>query len=520
MRFKLNLLLFLIVTVVLVAASTFSYYSLRAELFARFDSRKEAVAKRLQDNLVNALWNIDVDQAIGIVDSELRSTDVAQITVFLLRDNASVLWFLRTRSAVDPDQVSTSAEILPQDVVRLPVYPRLVGNDSGGERRKSDAIGSVQIEFTREGLEKVLENQVRNQIALIIVLNVLLALTLFYAMRRMVIGPLAQLSDAFKELSHNPRSGGIKIKCEDEFAEIVVAFNQIEQRLVSDIDRRAEAEKRLRQSNEDLIAAQSQLLQSEKMAAIGQLAAGVAHEINNPIGFVNSNLGTLKTYSNHLLAIIEAYERGVAASTEQARQAADLDFLREDMPVLLNESQEGLNRVTKIVQDLKDYSRVNDAGRQLADLNAAMESTLNVVWNELKYKAEVIRELGNLPPVDCLPAQINQVFTNLLVNAAQAIPDRGKITIRSYQAGEMACFEIEDTGHGMTEEVRRRIFEPFFTTKPVGKGTGLGLSISYDIVVKKHGGRLEVSSEPGKGSCFRICLPLAFHDASAASGVA
>jgi len=265
---------------------------------------------------------------------------------------------------------------------------------------------------------------------------------------------------------------------------------------------------------EKLENAQNQLMQSEKLAAIGQLAAGVAHEINNPIGFVTSNFGTLKTYAGHLLAIIDAYEGGTASSLEQARHDADLDFLREDLPILIKESQEGLGRVTKIVQDLKDYSRVNDAGRQLADLNAGMESTLNVVWNELKYKAEVVRDLSDIPPVDCIPAQINQVFTNLLINAAQAIPERGKISIRSWLDGDMVCVEVEDTGLGMAEEVRRRIFEPFFTTKPVGKGTGLGLSISYDIVVKKHGGRLEVTSELGKGSCFRICLPREFKGAT------
>jgi len=262
--------------------------------------------------------------------------------------------------------------------------------------------------------------------------------------------------------------------------------------------------------NKKLNEAQGQLLQSEKMAAIGQLAAGVAHEINNPIGFVTSNFSSLKTYADQLLALVDAYEHGAAERIAQAREIADLDFLRKDLPELLSESQEGLSRVAKIVQDLKNFSRVDDTGRQLADLNAAMESTLNVVWSELKYKAEVIRELGDIPKVDCIPAQINQVFTNLLVNAAQAIPVHGKIFVRSRLEGDAVCFEIEDTGQGMSEDVQRRIFEPFFTTKPVGKGTGLGLSISYDIVVKKHGGRLEVSSQQGQGTCFLIALPLVF----------
>jgi len=257
---------------------------------------------------------------------------------------------------------------------------------------------------------------------------------------------------------------------------------------------------------------QQQLLQSEKMAAIGQLAAGVAHEINNPIGFVNSNLGTLKTYIERLMKLVDAYESvargGDPAQLEAARRGADLEFLRDDLPSLVKESHEGLTRVTKIVQDLKDFSHVDQAELQEADLNAGLESTLNVVWNEIKYKAEVVRELGDIPHVSCVPAQINQVFMNLLVNAAQAIEKRGRIFVRSGRENDFVWFEIEDTGKGMTDEVRQRIFEPFFTTKPVGKGTGLGLSISYDIVVKKHGGRIDVSSTPGAGTRFKICLPL------------
>lgn len=258
--------------------------------------------------------------------------------------------------------------------------------------------------------------------------------------------------------------------------------------------------------------AQQQLLQSEKMAAIGQLAAGVAHEINNPVGFVNSNLGTLKTYVNQLLKLIAAYDVALAGGSREdlalALRTADLEFLREDLPSLLAESQEGLSRVTKIVQDLKDFSHVDQADYQLADLNAAMESTLNVVWNELKYKAEVVRELGDIPPVECVPAQINQVFMNLLVNAAHAIEQQGRITIRSGTSNGHVWFEVEDSGRGMSEEVKKRIFEPFYTTKPVGKGTGLGLSISYDIIVKKHAGRIDVTSHPGSGTCFKIWLPL------------
>ncbi|HTY98812.1 MAG TPA: ATP-binding protein [Rhodocyclaceae bacterium] len=265
--------------------------------------------------------------------------------------------------------------------------------------------------------------------------------------------------------------------------------------------------------------AQNQLLQSEKMAAIGQLAAGVAHEINNPIGFVNSNIGTLKGYVGKLLALVDAYERCVKEPPPEAaaaRRDADLDYLRQDIGDLLRESEEGLSRVKKIVQDLKEFSHVDEAEWQESDLNEGMESTLNVVWNELRYKAEVKREYGSLPPVRCLAAQVNQVFMNLLVNAAQAIEEHGTITVRSGAEGDWAWMEVADSGRGMTPEVQRRIFEPFYTTKPVGKGTGLGLSLSYDIVVKKHGGRFDVTSAPGAGTTFRVWLPLAGEEGKAA----
>ncbi len=261
---------------------------------------------------------------------------------------------------------------------------------------------------------------------------------------------------------------------------------------------------------------QNQLLQSEKLAAVGQLAAGVAHEINNPVGFVSSNLGSLTSYVDRLFKVIEAYERleselpadhPARATAQKARTIAEIDYLRADIPDLLRESVDGLTRIKHIVADLKDFSHADEGEWQDADLNRGLESTLNIVWNEIKYKAEVVRELGDLPPVRCIPAQMNQVFMNLLVNAAQAIETSGTITLRSGTMDEHAWVEIADTGKGMPPEVQQRIFEPFFTTKPIGKGTGLGLSISADIV-KRHNGRIEIRSQSGRGTTFRILLPL------------
>ncbi len=260
--------------------------------------------------------------------------------------------------------------------------------------------------------------------------------------------------------------------------------------------------------------AQSQLLQSEKMASIGQLAAGVAHEINNPVGFVNSNLGALQHYADDLLKLLAAYERIEGSLADEVQQEikllkkeVDVAYLREDIGNLLIESLDGLQRVKRIVQDLKDFSHVDEAERQWASLESGLESTLRVVWNELKYKVEVVKEYGNIPQIECFPSQLNQVFMNLLMNAVHSIEDHGRITIRTGQEQGNVWVEVEDTGKGIKPEHLGRIFEPFFTTKPVGKGTGLGLSLSYGIV-QKHSGKIEVKSELGKGSVFKVVLPV------------
>jgi two-component system, NtrC family, sensor kinase len=263
----------------------------------------------------------------------------------------------------------------------------------------------------------------------------------------------------------------------------------------------------------ELEATQAQLLQSERMASIGQLAAGVAHEINNPVGFVNSNLGSLQTYVLHLLKLLVAYEMAESAlpetsalQIEQVKKEIDFDFMCSDITVLLDESLEGLKRVTRIVQDLKNFSHVDDIERQLANLEVGLESTLRVVWNELKYKAEVVKEFAGMPPVMCFPFQLNQVFMNLLVNAAHAIDERGKITVRTDFDDNQVWITVQDTGKGIAPENLSRIFDPFFTTKPVGKGTGLGLSLSYDIV-KKHGGHIDVQSVVDQGTTMTVFLP-------------
>ncbi|MNU28853.1 Sporulation kinase E [compost metagenome] len=308
-------------------------------------------------------------------------------------------------------------------------------------------------------------------------------------------------------------------------AERTAQLAEMNERLADDIRQRQIADLELRERNlaltelnSKLSLAQQKLLQSEKLASIGQLAAGVAHEINNPIGYVFSNFGTLEGYLDDLFSMLDAYEEAepavadpvVAARLRALREQIDLDFLRTDIPMLMGESKEGISRVRRIVQDLKDFSRT-DAHQEWvwADLRQGIDTTLNIVNNEVKYKADVVREYGDIPDIECQPSELNQVIMNLVVNAAHAMnEERGRITLRtgSDNATEV-WIEVEDTGGGIAPEHLSRIFDPFFTTKAVGKGTGLGLSLAY-TTVQKHHGRIDVRSVIGRGTTFRITLPV------------
>jgi two-component system NtrC family sensor kinase len=251
------------------------------------------------------------------------------------------------------------------------------------------------------------------------------------------------------------------------------------------------------------------------MASIGQLAAGVAHEINNPMGFITSNLSSLNKYLGRLGEFIAAQDKAIASAgfcevnnqIAELRQKLKIDYIINDATQLISESQAGGSRVRRIVQDLKTFSRLDQPESSDVDLNECLETTLNIAWNEIKYVATLNREYGIIPHVSCHPQQINQVFLNMLVNASQALEGQGEITIRTWCEGEDVFVAVSDTGKGIPPEIINRVFEPFFTTKDVGKGTGLGLSISYDII-KEHNGDIKVESSPEAGTTFTVRLPL------------
>jgi signal transduction histidine kinase len=289
----------------------------------------------------------------------------------------------------------------------------------------------------------------------------------------------------------------------------------LEQRVQERTAELSEKNDELQNAYDDLKRIQGQLLQQDKMASVGQLAAGVAHEINNPMGFIISNLSSLGRYVEKLTGYLDADTKVLAGSdpsiiamAAQERQKYKIDHICKDMPDLIAESSDGAQRVRQIVQDLKSFSHVDSGEFAAADINDGLDSTLSIAWNELKYKTTVTKEYGDLPHVWCNMGQLNQVFLNILVNAAHAIEVQGEITITTWEDNGNVLIAISDTGNGIKPENVKRIFDPFFTTKEVGKGTGLGLAIAYDIITNKHGGTINVASEVGVGTTFTIILPI------------
>ena len=290
------------------------------------------------------------------------------------------------------------------------------------------------------------------------------------------------------------------------------------QQMEKDIQARKKAEEELSRRYHELTALhqqlanmQAQIVQTEKLASLGQMAAGVAHEINTPLGFVFSNLGTLSKYYENLKNALLSYASNQSvADRESTRSRFDLDFIDEDIPALLGESREGIHRISQIIQNLKEFSQLdNNQEWRPFDLQQALDATLSLLGGQFANRVEIIKEYQDIPLVKCVPAQVNQVFVNLLTNAFQALPEKsGKIVVRTGKSDTNGVFiEIVDNGCGIAEEIKSRVFDPFFTTRPVGKGAGLGLSLSYGIM-KNHQGRIEFESSEETGSCFRLFFPI------------
>lgn len=280
----------------------------------------------------------------------------------------------------------------------------------------------------------------------------------------------------------------------------------------------AESNRSERAAHEALKKAQSQLVQSEKLASLGQLAAGMAHEINNPLTFVSNNLAVLRRDVLAAMGLLDKYREGkrcleqaapqIAAAAVDMEEEIDLDYIRKNLGRLFQGSQDGLQRMRAIIRNLRDFARLDEAVFKEANLNEALAATVEILRHEsVQRQLEIVLDLQDLPPVPCQAGKVNQVFLNMLLNAIQACAAGGEVVVRSRAEPEAVVIEIQDNGSGIQPEHLPHLFEPFFTTKPIGQGTGLGLSISYGII-REHHGTITVESEPGRGSLFRVRLPL------------
>ncbi len=417
--------------------------------------------------------------------------------------------------------------------------------------RQGKSVGGIGIDFRADYVLEV-QQGIRQNLAIAFSLTYITLFLLVYLLANIVTNPLTKLAMATEQISagsyHPTLSHLRKRKIQDEISTLAALFeqmvNKIRQReeMLQEYSQALEEEvqqrtQELQTKNTELEQAlrylqqtQAQLVHSEKMSSLGQLVAGVAHEINNPVNFIQGNLAPLQTEVQDLLHLIQLYQHYFPEATPEIQAEAervDLEFLQTDLPKMLSSIRLGTERISKIVVNLRNFSRMDEAEFKEVNIHEGLDSTLLILQHRLVGKGnraeiKVIKEYGHLPLVECYPGQLNQVFMNLLVNAIDAIEDKDpqsefqptqnpvkQITVRTAVVdSDWVQIAIADNGVGIPPEIQSRIFNPFFTTKPIGKGTGMGMSISYQIVTQKHGGTLEFTSEQGQGTEFIVQIPI------------
>ncbi|MDZ8031051.1 ATP-binding protein [Nostoc sp. DedSLP04] len=404
---------------------------------------------------------------------------------------------------------------------------------------KGERIGAVILEYTPL-YEAALATAHKNIVATSVISLAcgILALLVGYLISRSISKPIKQLQQAVVNLSEGKLNTRVNICSQDEIGELATSFNKMaddlqhsrdelvnaNEQLRDEIVERQQTEAELQQALKDLQKTQIQLIQSEKMSSLGQLVAGVAHEINNPVNFIYGNLQHTDDYTQQLLLLIKLYQNhypNPEPEIQNANEEADIEYLIEDLPKMLTSMKMGAKRIREIVLSLRIFSRLDEAEFKTADLHEGIDSTLLILQHRLKLQnnrpeIKVIKEYGEIPQIQCFAGQMNQVFMHILTNAIDALEDcfqkelcpNPLIRISSLQVNENIIIRIVDNGVGISEEIQSRLFDPFFTTKPVGKGTGMGLSISYQIITDKHGGSLQCISSPGQGAEFVITIPI------------
>ncbi len=336
-------------------------------------------------------------------------------------------------------------------------------------------------------------------------LVIILIIIVLFSVSNVIVRPLKNLVRAAKKIEDG-EVAQVPIETETEVGLLTLSFNNMSRKI-------AQAQKELKNKIEELESAnkeiqetQGQLIQSAKMVSLGQLVAGVAHELNNPIGFIYSNMNHLKEYSDKLVKLVEVAERD-PKNLHEAKKEADYDYIVDDLPKLIKSCEDGARRVRDIVVDLRNFSRADEADKQDYSLEEGLDNTLNLLAGEYKNRIQIHKNYAGVPKMKCYANQINQALMNILANAIHAIDGRGDIWVTTKRTNSEVMVSIRDSGRGIPEKIRDKIFDPFFTTKNVGKGTGLGLSITYGII-QRHNGDIEVKSTEGQGTEFIIHFPI------------
>ena len=326
-----------------------------------------------------------------------------------------------------------------------------------------------------------------------------------------ILKPLEDLVEAARSLPYSDSLVEIPIKTDTEIGLLGESFNEMSRQILRVRSELKAKIVELEAANSEIKNAQTQLVHSSKMSSLGQLVAGVAHELNNPISFIYSNMTHLREYSEHLLKLVDQAEHN-PEEFKKLKDQIDIEYIRQDLPKLVSSCEDGARRVRDIVVGLRNFSRLEEAKLKEMDVHESLDNTLRLLTGELKNRIDVVKDYGDVPWVMCYASQMNQVFMNILSNAAQAIQGTGQIHIKTWQnfskdEKKMVSINIRDSGQGIAPKDLDKIYDPFFSTKGVGQGTGLGLSITYGII-QNHGGRIDVESELGKGTCFTVTVPV------------
>jgi two-component system, NtrC family, sensor kinase len=519
MKFKLKTKIWL---TVLAIVSMFSFFSLYY-----FPRQQE---KNLLENYNNEVQNLANTISLGVeIALTEENFEGVQTAMGFVKDDPRLQYvkLLMTDTMWNKDHMHflLKDSVLKTFPEKSDTLPGSYANNSIIKKRSlfSTEIMSGAIEL---GLNTAIIQQdkkkIRNASLIISGVVFIFGILLGFWLSRSISVPVLALRDAADKVGEGDLSQRVVNKSGDEIGELATAFNKMVTDLEKAREERNKANRDLATSNEalnqtvsDLKATQDQLIQAEKMASLGQLTAGIAHEINNPINFVSANIQPLKDDLKDILELVDVYEKFMkehlpkkeADEVRQLREKIKMDMTLQEVNDLLKGMEEGAKRTSEIVKGLRNFSRLDQNVFLSANINESLDSCLVLLNNSYKNRIKIVRQFADIPEVDCLPGQINQVFMNILSNAIQAIPSEGTIFVKTWQEDVMVKISIRDTGTGIPEDVQKKIFDPFFTTKGVGKGTGLGMSISFGII-QKHNGKIQLFSKPGEGTEFVVTIPI------------